>query len=977
ALFRLLESWGVRPDYLAGHSIGEIAAAHVAGVFSLADAAKLVVERGRLMQALPAGGAMLAVEATEEEVTGLGVDIAAVNGPRAVVLSGPEAEIDRVAEQFADRRTKRLTVSHAFHSSLMDPMLEDFRAVVNGLTINQPLIPLVNDVASVDYWVNHVRGTVRFADALTTLAGNGVTRFLEVGPDAALTPMGLDDPALLFVPTTRRDRDEVRELLAGVGALHAHGADVDWAAFFAGRGARRVDLPTYAFQRRHYWLEHTPAAAPTVLPGDADPVDTALWQALEQEDPAALAERLGVTADAAGTVLPAIAAWRRRGQRQAKLDSWRYRIEWHPVTDRQSASPASSWLVVVPAEQAEHPLVAAVLTGLAEQGVPVRSLPVEATAGRAAVADQLRAAAAAEQPAGLLSLLALDDRPHPEHPALSLGCAATVTLAQAVLDAEVGARFWVVTTGAVAVAGSAELVHPYQAAVWGLGIGLALDRPAHWGGLLDLPAEPDGTALRRLAGVLAATDDEDQLAVRAQGVFGRRLVRNPVAADPRTEPADWHPTGTTLITGGTGGLGAHVARMLAEQGAEHLVLTSRRGPAAEGAAELAAELRESGTEVTLAACDVADRAAVAELLAAVPADRPLTAVVHAAGLAQRLAPIEELTLSEFAEVGHAKILGARHLDELLGDTELAAFVLFSSGAAVWGSAGQGGYASANAHLDALAHQRRARGLTATAIAWSSWDGGMVGPELRAMLERIGAPAMAPDLALDALRQALVRDESHLVVADFDWPRFAPTYTMARPRPLLDALPEVRAALAADESAPSSTSLADRLAGLPEAEQSRAVLDIVRAEVAGVLGYENGGAVDPTRAFEDLGFDSVAAADFGKRLSAAVGRKQPATLVFDYATPQALAEYLRAELCPGGAGSSPLALLAELDRLEEAVTALDPAELDRHRIPSRLQALLGRLNEAIGAANGSDVGEQLEAASADDLFDFIDKELGLA
>ncbi|PYC77517.1 6-deoxyerythronolide-B synthase, partial [Streptomyces tateyamensis] len=807
----------------------------------------------------------------------------------------------------------------------------------------------------------------------------------EVGPDAALTPMGLDDPALSFIATTRRDRDEVRELLAGLGALHANGAGVDWAAFFAGTGARRVDLPTYAFQRRYYWLEHDPAPGPVALPGAADPVDTALWQVLEQEDPAALAERLGVDAEAAGAVLPAIAAWRRRGQRQAKLDSWRYRIDWQQLTDRQSASPSGSWLVAVPAvpgapaEQAEHPLVVAVLTGLAEQGVPVQVLPVDPTADRAALTAQLRAATATapEVPAGLLSLLALDDRPHPEHPALSLGCAVTVTLAQAVVDAELASRFWVVTTGAVAVAGSAELVHPYQAAVWGLGIGLALERPAHWGGLLDLPAEPDAVAVRRLAGALAATDDEDQLAVRAQGVYGRRLVRHPVAADPRSEAADLRPTGTTLITGGTGGLGAHVARMLAEQGAEHLLLTSRRGLAAEGAAELAEQLRGLGAEVTVAACDVADRAAVAELLAAVPAQYPLTAVVHAAGVAQRLAPLEELTLDEFAEVGHAKIQGARHLDELLGDTELAAFVLFSSGAAVWGSAGQAGYASANAYLDALAHQRRARGLAATAIAWSSWDGGMVGPELRAVLERIGAPAMAPDLALDALRQALARDESHLVVAEFDWPRFAPTYTLARPRPLLDALPEVRAALATDEPASSSNSLADRLAGLPEAEQSRAVLDVVRGEVAAVLGYQDGAAVDAGRAFEDLGFDSVAAADFGKRLSAAVGRKQPATLVFDYATPHALAEHLRAELCPGGPASSALTLLAELDRLEEAVTALDPAELDRHRIPSRLQTLLGRLNEAIGAANGSDVGEQLEAASADDLFDFIDKELGLA
>ncbi|PYC77431.1 hypothetical protein C7C46_18795, partial [Streptomyces tateyamensis] len=281
ALFRLLESWGVKPDYLAGHSIGEIAAAHVAGVFSLEDAAKLVTARGRLMQALPAGGAMLAVEATEEEVAGLGVDIAAVNGPRAVVLSGPSEEIDRVAEHFADRRTKRLTVSHAFHSSLMDPMLDEFRAVVDGLTINQPLIPLVNDVASVDYWVNHVRGTVRYADTLTTLVNDGVTRFVEVGPDAALTPMGPDDPTLSFIATARRDRDEVRELVAALGAMHARGVAVNWRAFFADSGARRVDLPTYAFQRRRFWLNLQDFLSESWLAGEFGGVGSAGLVAVE------------------------------------------------------------------------------------------------------------------------------------------------------------------------------------------------------------------------------------------------------------------------------------------------------------------------------------------------------------------------------------------------------------------------------------------------------------------------------------------------------------------------------------------------------------------------------------------------------------------------------------------------------------------------------------------------------------------------
>ncbi|MFI6422028.1 SDR family NAD(P)-dependent oxidoreductase [Streptomyces sp. NPDC050842] len=299
ALFRLLESWGVTPDFVAGHSIGELAAAHAAGVLSLADACSLVAERGRLMQALPGGGAMTAVQASEEEVVALlagrekRAAIAALNGPTSVVISGDADAVADIAAELEQRgrKTKQLTVSHAFHSPHMDGMLDAFGETASRLAFDAPRITVVStltgrlaagdDLRTAAYWTDQVRGAVRFADAVGTLVEQGVTTFVELGPDGVLTALAdglIDRPAegtdegdgasvgsgaaeaVAAVPMLRRDQPEDRTLITALGRLHVRGVPVNWGAFYEGTGARRVDLPTYNFRTDRYWLEPGTAA---------------------------------------------------------------------------------------------------------------------------------------------------------------------------------------------------------------------------------------------------------------------------------------------------------------------------------------------------------------------------------------------------------------------------------------------------------------------------------------------------------------------------------------------------------------------------------------------------------------------------------------------------------------------------------------------------------------------------------------------
>ncbi|WP_385624850.1 SDR family NAD(P)-dependent oxidoreductase (plasmid) [Streptomyces sp. P8-A8] len=918
SLFRLVDAWGVRPDYLLGHSIGELSAAYVAGVLSLEDAAALVAARGRLMQALPTGGAMVSLQAAEDEILPLlvdGVSLAALNGPSATVISGDEAAVLEIAAHFEGegRKTKRLRVSHAFHSPRMDAMLDDFRVVAQGLTFNAPQLSLVSDVTGEvlsaeeiqdpEYWVRHVREAVRFLDGIRTLEAEGVTAFLELGPDGVLSAMAQDcvtsgsegGDILTFVPALRKNREEPESLLTALAELHVRGRAVDWTTYYAGTGARRVELPTYAFQHQQFWPQ---GQAPASVVASADPVDARFWEAIEQGDLAALVGTLGVedeTQAALGDLLPVLSAWRRQRRDASKVDGWRYRITWKPLTLRTDTGIGEPWLLVVPDAGADE-TAAAVGRALSAGGAEVVTVPVAAGgADRVELARALRQALPDGRPVGgIVSLTALDEAPDDAHPTLPGGVSALLALMQVLVEQGVDAPLWCVTRGAVSIGRSESVSGAVQAQTWGLGRVFGLEHPDRWGGLIDLPAELealDARAWSRLPGVLADPAGEDQVALRSGGVFGRRLVRAPEGEEQTPEP--WRPQGTALITGGVGALGAHTARWLARAGVEHLVLTGRRGAETAGAAELKAELTASGARVTIAACDVADREALAELVTRVQeADgRPIRTVVHAAGVTTQ-AGLADADPAAFADALAAKATGAANLDALFGaDTRdsLDAFVLFASGAGVWGGAGQGAYATGNAYLDGLAEHRRARGLTATSISWGGWSGGgMAVGTAQEMLARRGLGGMDPELAVGALVQAVGAGATCLTVADVDWALFAPAFTMARPRPLINDIPEAAEALRAPEADGASgrdvaEALRERLAALPTAERDRALLDLVRAEAAAVLGHPSPDAVAPDRAFSELGFDSLTAVELRNRLNAATGLTLPTTLVFDHPT----------------------------------------------------------------------------------------------
>ncbi|WP_437719647.1 type I polyketide synthase [Sorangium sp. So ce448] len=1005
SLAALWRAMGVEPDAVVGHSQGEIAAACVAGALSLEDAARVAALRSRALTKIAGRGGMAAVELGETAIRsrlerfGDRLSIAAVNSHHATLVAGEPEALDALLVELGAAQifAKRVRVDYASHSAQIEAIRDELADQLRGITPRASAIPLYSTVIGqrldgaalgAAYWYRNLRQTVRFADATASLLSDGHRFFVEVSPHPVLA-MALAEnlerggvPAA-FVGSIRRDEGDLARLLLSLGELHTRGLRVRWKEILAPFSPRRVDLPTYAFQRERFWLEVPEAPSEAAAPLTQE--ESAFWRAVEAGDVDSLRRALKIEGEpslaALATLLPALSDWQTSRQAQRAMDAWRYRIVWRP---RESASPADvtgTWLLVVPEGLSEDELAKHLPAALERRGAEVVVLGLtHEDALRSRLAERVRRTLAGKAPLrGVLSLLALEEAPLPASPEVPAGLALTLALVQALGDAGVLGRVWLVTRGAVAAGDTDRVTRPLQAMVWGLGRTVGLEQPERWGGLVDVGEGLGSEGVERLVDALDGRDDEDQLALRASGVSVRRLVRAPLGEEERS--GSWTPRGTVLVTGGTGALGARAARWLAGRGAEHVVLMSRRGGGAPGADALRAELASLGARATFAACDAADRGAVESLLRALDsAGSPVRAVVHAGGVAPQ-SPVTATTLDELAESVSGKARGAQNLHELLADRPLDAFVLFSSGASAWGGSQQGAYAAANAFLDALAEHRRGLGLTGTSIAWGAWGGGgMVtndeASELR--LRRRGVTAMAPALAIGVLAQAIDHDETHLVVADIDWDRFAPSFAAARSRPLLHGVREARAALEATiDAQPAGARESDLLAklrALPEGERLRHLVSLVLAETARVLGYADAARIDPRRGFFDLGLDSLMTVELRRGLQQKTGIKLPATVAFDHPNATALANVLLEKIAPRGAEPrAPLAM--DLDQIERALAAMYAEGSQRDSLEQRLQALLSRWTAEKKGSDLASIADQLGAADADELIQLLDRKLG--
>ncbi|GAB1639957.1 type I polyketide synthase [Krasilnikovia sp. MM14-A1259] len=928
SLAAVWQAAGIRPDAVLGHSQGEIAAATVAGMLSLDDAARVVAVRSRALTGLSVQGSMVSVVMPAEPVRELAerwgdrLSLAAVNSPAASVVSGHPDALAEFERELAARHVMRWRIpatDFVAHSPAVEPLAGLLHDELATITPRAGQVPMVSTVTGewvsgeeldAAYWYANLRRMVRFEQAVRVLLGSGYGAFVEVSPHPVLTAATTETAEdagsadTLVVGTLERDNGGAARMLTSLAQAHVGGLPVDWTAVLPAAG--RADLPTYAFQHQRYWLE--PASAATPGAGTGTPAEDAFWAAVEGNDLARLADTLAIpNPTQLSDVVPALASWRRREQQRSATANWRYRIAWAPVTESGPARLTGQWLVVTPAGTNPE-LSRDCVTALAARGaqpvvvdVPADITDRDAMAGL--LADTLRRTGTdPAAPLGAVSLLALDETPLPAHPAVPRGLAATLALTQALGDTGVLAPLWLLTRGAVTSGPGELLTSPLQAQTWGFGRVVALEYPDRWGGMIDLPAVLDDRAGARLATVLAGCD-ENQVMIRPAGIMGRRMTRAP---QPATS-GRWSPEhGSTLITGGNGALAGHVARWLAGSGADRLVLTSRSGPSGRDVAAHAAGLAAHGSRVDVLTCDVSDRAELAALIDRTRRDgTPLSAVVHTAGVLDD-GVIDRLSAERLDTVLAAKAASAAYLDELTAELDLDAFVLFSSVVATTGGPGQANYAAANAYLDAVAEHRRGRGLPALAVAWGPWSGGGVAQGSEAARQRLARNQweglMDPDLAVRALGEALDGADTMLTVTNIDWPLILQDPQSASGLlqvPVMRDLPEIHQLAAALKNGAATAEpqkdLARRIAGETPAAQRRILTDLIRAAAANVLGFASPDEVDAGRAFSDFGFDSLTSVELRNDLMKSTELRLPATLLFDYPNPTVLAEYLQTEL----------------------------------------------------------------------------------
>nr|AFU81773.1 1-hexene synthase 2 [1-hexene ORF2 expression construct pBbS7k-hexORF2] len=957
ALLKLWESWGIKPNVVMGHSVGEYVAATVAGVFSLEDGLKLIAARGRLMQGLPAGGEMVSVMASESKVLETlkamsledKVAIAAINGPESIVISG-EAEAIRAMATHLESvgiKTKQLQVSHAFHSPLMEPMLAEFEAVANQITYHQPRIPIISNVtgtkadksiATAQYWVNHVRQPVRFAQGMATLHQQGYETFLEIGAKPILLGMGkqcLSPDVGVWLPSLRHGVDEWQQILSSLGQLYVQGAKVDWSGFDRDYSREKVVLPTYPFQRERYWVETSINQQQVVcsgepnLQGTPEGTSTTIVKLLSQGNTKELAEKVEKTSDLPPEqlkLLPDLLASlsQQHQQELARLTTkkWFYKVQWISQAIKPQRNKSNNqvchWLILTDSKGLGKSLATHLQQLGNECSVVYQadnyqnyepgiyhinpSHPQEFEQVYQTIFENGKLPLQK-----VIHLWSLDTASEQDLTTETLeqaqlwGCGSTLHLLQTLVKNpnSTPPKLWMITRGTQPVLSPTEKLTVATSPLWGLGRTIASEHPQLWGGLVDLDPQGSEDEVEVLLQQIIDSQKEDHLAVRNRKIYVARLLKH---IPQESQPLSLRSDATYLITGGLGALGLKTAAWMAEKGARNLVLISRRQPS-EQAQQTIQSLEELGTQVKVLSADISVESDVANILEQIQTSLPpLLGVIHAAGVLDD-GLLQQTNWERFTKVMAPKVNGTWNLHKLTQHLSLDFFVCFSSMSSLLGSPGQGNYAAANAFMDAVVHYRREMGLPGLSINWGGWSEGGMATRLASQhqnrMQTAGISLISPEQGIQVLEE-LVRTQStaQVGVLPVDWSVLAKQFSSANPSSLLlELLQQETSSEKTDER------ILEKLQAAPITERQDILKNYIQLVVAKTLGI-NPSKISTDDNFVELGMDSLMGMEVVNKLSGDLDFIIYPREFYERPTIDSLTQYLSAELSEDNLATQP-------------------------------------------------------------------------
>ena len=830
-----------------------------------------------------------------------------------------------------------LNVSLAFHSPLMQPMLEEFGKAAQRVSYSTPQIKIVSNVtgqpideeiATAQYWCRHIINPVRFKAGVETLESIGVNVLVEIGSKPTLLGMArsilsFNKKPRLWLPSLHPKQSDWQQILESLAQLYLHGAEIDWQVFALDYPRRRVQLPTYPFQRQRYWLEPTgntlSKAELSNKNVDRSPAIALLKQGKIDLLTQQLSQESNFSSDELKLLPKLLNTLARQHQEYlsiASIQNYFYQVEWQPkpfksnsVEGNREFENPGLWLIFADNSGFGETLASTLREKCQDCFLIYEGETYQENSSRkfkinpSRLSDFERVYKQALQSktsiSGIIHLWSLNLPSTEDLTIDSLEQAQTSVFNQVVNLAKVlnkhqtsvSTRLWLITNGAVKI--GSQTLNVAQSLVWGAGKAIALEIPSLWAGLIDL--DPDISWQDNKDSLLTEIEngnsEKEQIAFRNKTRYVARLVR---CSQADFEEVKLDPNATYLISGGLGAIGIKVAQWMVKKGVKHLVLTARKSPSGE-TKKILSDLENKGVEVLAISADISSIKDSQKLLKKIQDSMPdLKGIIHAAGISG-FQEIEQLELETFRAVLRPKVTGAWILHQLTKEIKLDFFVSFSSVSSVWGSKGQAHYGAANCFLDAVAHYRHSLGLPALSINWGAWnDSGMLSKQSQALLTRRGLKALSSEEGLHSLGNLINSNFTQTTVANVDWELFKSIYELTGLRSLLEQI-ETR----------SPRRIFDRIEQhqiLQQLEQTAienrhdVLISYLQTEIARILKIENPQAIDPARGFFEMGMDSLMAVELKNSLETAFNYSIPTTIAFEAPTIINLADYIEKEVC---------------------------------------------------------------------------------